>query len=1229
MWNPGVLLSPARLKALRTKKDGRASIQPWMGMAMGIILSLSCGCGIAAAQAITRTPAINTIAGNGTAGFGGDGGLASSAELNGPSGVAVDSGDNLYIADPGNNRIRKVAAGSGVITTIAGNGSAGYSGDNGPAAGAELNLPGGVAIDSAGSVYIADGGNNVIRRIDTSGTITTVAGNNAEGYSGDNGLATNATLYGPAGVAVGGGNLYIADTNNNRIRMVNSVGTITTIAGDGTAGYTGDNGPATSATLNKPAAVLVGSTGNVYIADTGNNVIRMITTTGTISTIAGTGAAGYSGDGGAATSARLGGPYGLNADSAGDLYIADSMNNVIRMVTTAGIISTIAGNGTNGYSGDGAEATGAALSNPQSVALDSQGNVYISDRNNNRVREVNTPAGSVLFPTTAVGSTSAAVTIPLVINTGGTTITGISAPVSQGGKQEYAVTATGCALNTVITTSTICDVMVTFSPGYPGQRPVPLRVASSAGTFAFAMTGIGTAPQVALSPGIITTVPGTSGDLAGASGLIAGGVAVDGAGNLYFWADNGLDGDYVLELAAGTTVPTFVAGYGNGSFALGLVIAVDGAGDVYVANPNQSSILKAVPGSNPTIVAGGSVSSGYSGDNGPATSAELNDPSGVAVDSAGNIYIADTNNNRIRKVAAVSGIITTIAGNGTAGYSGDNGPATSAELNGPQALALDSAGDIYVVDANNSRIRKVAAASGTITTVAGNGTAGYNGDNGPATSAEVNHPQGLAVDAAGDIYVADSGNSVVRMVNAAGIITTVAGNGTPGSSGDNGPATSAEMSNPTGIAIDSAGNLYIGDPSGPPSVRLVNTSASALNFGNTVAGSTNTQTVAVTNIGNAPLTFTPPATGQNPSVSSGFTADSTSTCPQLGPGSPASTLPAGDSCNLVIDFMPAAAGSSSGTASITDNALNATAVQTLQLSGAAQTVATTTTINVATPTFGQTEVSATVLATAGTITPVGTVVFTVDGAVQPTVTVNSSGVATLPAAVSSALAVGSHTIAAVYTTSLVEFGNSNATRIFSVDPAVVPPTVTISPSSTSLSVAAGSSVTDTLTLTPVGGYTGTLQFSCTNLPQNATCTFQPSTVTLAGTAPQTVVATIQTAGSTAELRPANPPPSQNSPVLPAVVFWGSGLLTMALATKKRSRFLRNYHLPVLLALLAGSGFMMACGGASSSPQSTTATNPPPSSPSTPATPAGTSTVQISASASGNKVQSFTVTLTVQ
>jgi sugar lactone lactonase YvrE len=215
------------------------------------VLWLPAGSRAAIAQAISRVPVINTIAGNGTAGYSGDGGPANSAELNSPSGIATDGSGNLYIADPANNRIREVAMGTGVISTFAGNGTAGYSGDGGPATNAELQLPVEVAVDSAGNLYIADQGNNVIRKVATNGTITTVAGNNAEGYSGDNGQATNATLYAPAGVALDSvGNLYIADAGNNRIRLVNTAGTITTYAGNGTAGYSGDNGAATSATLN-------------------------------------------------------------------------------------------------------------------------------------------------------------------------------------------------------------------------------------------------------------------------------------------------------------------------------------------------------------------------------------------------------------------------------------------------------------------------------------------------------------------------------------------------------------------------------------------------------------------------------------------------------------------------------------------------------------------------------------------------------------------------------------------------------------------------------------------------------------------------------------------------------------------------------------------------------------------------------------------------------------------
>jgi trimeric autotransporter adhesin len=893
---------------------------------------------------------------------------------------------------------------------------------------------------------------------------------------------------------------------------------------------------------------------------------------GAITTVAGNGTAGYSGDNGPAISATLNTPYGLNISSAGNLYIADANNNVIRMVTAAGVITTVAGNGTLGYSGDGGPVTSAILNNPDGLAFDAQGNLYISDQGNNRVREVNTPAGSVLFPTTAVNATSAVVTIPLLVNTPGTTITGITAPVSQGGKQEYTVAAPGCALNTALDAGTLCNVTVTFTPGYPGPRPVPLQVASSAGTIGFGMMGAGTAPQVALSPGIINTIASTDpfalnsplfalyGDFA----RVAGAVAVDSAGNIYLGVEapeGRIGAQGIAEVAAGTGIVTnILSPIQQAEAAFGF--ALDGAGNLYAASAGNSCIYEVVPGASSPIVVAGSCggfevsTAGFGGDNGPAVAAQLNGPSGVAVDSAGNLYIADSGNNRIRKITAVSGVITTIAGNGAIGYSGDNGPATSAQLN---------------------------------------------------------NPIGLAIDGAGDLYVADSFSPSVRMVNAAGIITTVAGTGASGSTGDGGVATAATL-DVNGMALDSAGNLYIsGD-----AVRTVNVSASALTFPAAQIGSTSTQTAAVTNIGNTPLSFTVPASGQNPSLSTGFTLDSTASCPQLGVGSQQATLASGMSCSLVVDFAPSTTAAITGTATIADNALNTNVMQTVQLTaGAGETVATTTTVNVANPVYGQTAVSATILATAGTLVPVGSVVFTVDGTAQPAVPVDASGLATLPSTISSALAVGSHTIGAAYTSSSLGFSNSVATRIFSVSQ--VPPSVTMAPSASSLSVAAGASVTDTLTLTSIGGYVGTLQFACSSLPQNATCNFQPATITLSSTSgPQTTVVTIQTAGAAAAVRHAK--------LFTAAAFWVPGLLLMILAGSKRKPSSRDHRLVILLALLAGTWVVNGCSSGGSPTQSTTPNAP--STPVTPATPAGTSTVQITASATGSAVQSFSLTLTV-
>jgi trimeric autotransporter adhesin len=335
---------------------------------------------------------IYTIGGNGTAGYSGDGGPATSAELHGDNAVAVDAAGNSYIADYYNNRIRKITASTGIISTVAGNGTAGYSGDGGAATSAEINGPGDVAVDTAGNLYISDLGNNRIRKVTVAtGVISTVAGNGTKGYSGDGGAATSAEI-GPNGLTVdSAGNIYMADEFSNRIRKVTaSTGIISTVAGNGTAGYSGDGGAATSAELNVPDAVAVDGAGNIYLSDHNNERVRKVTvSTGKIATIAGNGTAGYSGDGGLATSAELNGPGGLALNAAGDLFIGDFGNNRVRKVAAAtSVISTVAGNGVSGYSGDGGAATSAEMDGPSGIALDSAGNLYIADFGNNRIRFV-------------------------------------------------------------------------------------------------------------------------------------------------------------------------------------------------------------------------------------------------------------------------------------------------------------------------------------------------------------------------------------------------------------------------------------------------------------------------------------------------------------------------------------------------------------------------------------------------------------------------------------------------------------------------------------------------------------------------------------------------------------------------------------------------------------------------------------------------------------------------
>ena len=361
---------------------------------------------------------INTVAGNHTEGFGGDGGPAIDAEFSGPAGLALDASGNLYIADFVNNRIRKVVHTTGIITTIAGTGDTlgssygGYSGDGGPATGADLYNPTGIVLDASGNIFFSDQGNHRIRKIDVStGIITTVAGNGTAGYTGDGIAATALELYYPCGITLdSAGNLYIADWQNNRIRkVVMSTGIITTIAGTGDAGYSGDGGPATAAKFNKPSGLTFDASGNLYISEYGNNTVRKIVmATGIVTTIAGSGVPGYTGDGGAAATAQLFEPLAVRTDTAGNLYIADWRNYVVRVVWAAtGIITTIAGDNINSYSGDGGPATSAGMSSVDGMVLDVHGNLLVSDELNNVIREIQCPACVGLGVPSATGGRTA------------------------------------------------------------------------------------------------------------------------------------------------------------------------------------------------------------------------------------------------------------------------------------------------------------------------------------------------------------------------------------------------------------------------------------------------------------------------------------------------------------------------------------------------------------------------------------------------------------------------------------------------------------------------------------------------------------------------------------------------------------------------------------------------------------------------------------------------------
>ena len=632
-------------------------------------------------------------AGSGESGFSGDGGPAIKANFKTPAGLAFDPEGNLYIADRENHRVRKIDT-SGNISTFAGIGKAGFSGDGGPAVRAKLNLPSGLATDKKGNLFISDRSNDRIRVVDKKGVIRTYAGSGVAGFQGDAGPALKAQLDKPFGIALDEAeNLYIADRNNNRVRKVSPEGIITTVAGDGGFFFMGDNGPAYRASVAAPTGVAVDKKGNLYIADRNNNRIRLVDKLGMIRTVAGTGQQDYNGDSETARETNLYLPFGLIVDSNDNLLIIDRSHYRIRRIDPkSGEVETVAGNGLKLFAGDGGPATGATLSFPHGMFVDKDDNLIFSDKGHYRIRKI-TPKGII----STIGGNGRRGNV-------GNNIPALEANV-------YNVT-------TII------------------QNPAGDAFMSSPSGFVSIIRRLD-------AKGIIHDY-------------------IDTASPKYREAISKSKHKGLVQTGAVATITQFSD------------IVFDPKGNLFISDRLNHQIRKIDLNGNISTIAGVG-DSDYYGDGGPALEAAFRDPNALASDKQGNIYIAEAANNRIRKIDT-KGIVTTVAGNGEHADSGDGGPALQAAIRSMDDIAISPEGELHILGTNTHKVRKITL-DGKIVTVAGKGYAGFFGDDGPATKAMLKNPAAISFDSKGNLYIADMGNNRIRKVDKKGIITTFAGTG--------------------------------------------------------------------------------------------------------------------------------------------------------------------------------------------------------------------------------------------------------------------------------------------------------------------------------------------------------------------------------------------------------------------------------------------------------------------
>jgi sugar lactone lactonase YvrE len=637
----------------------------------------------------------------------------------------------VYISHRSKNRIRKINK-EGIITTVAGNGDADYSGDNGPAISAALNFPAGMCIDKNENLFIADRNNHRVRMINPQGIITTVAGTGTPEYGGDGGPATSAHLNFPSDlVCDDSGDLFISDRSNSRIRKVNSEGIISTYAGEGTAGYGGDFGPATQALLKFPFGIAMDKKGNLFIADRGNNRIRKVTSQGLITTVAGDGSHFFSGDYGPAERASLAFPTDVSIDEKGSLYISDRNNNRIRKVDSMGIITTFMGTGEREYNGDNEIAPETSLSLPFSTAIDSDQNLLVVDRSHFMVRKVSLMTQEV---TTAAGN-------------GKSLFRGDGGP----GRGANLATPSGIAVDD--------EGNIIFSDKMNSR----LRKIDN--------------------KGIINTIAGTGregyegngGQAIEASLFLPDMIARDKKGNIYIispqgrsWIVRKIAADGVISLFAGNAIQGYSGNGGpakDASFHTLKDVAVDNQGNVYLADYINQNIRK--------INTDGIIST-VAEENWKLIKDEEIHPNGIAIDDEGNVFVSDSGSSKIRKID-VQGNVSVYAGNGDFKDSGDGGPAIDAGIRSPGGLAFSPEGELFIAEETTHRIRKINK-EGIISLVAGTGIPGFSGEGGPAIEAQLKSPYRMVFDKEGNLFFTDRENNRVRKIDKAGKITTLAGN---------------------------------------------------------------------------------------------------------------------------------------------------------------------------------------------------------------------------------------------------------------------------------------------------------------------------------------------------------------------------------------------------------------------------------------------------------------------